>query len=133
MSTLKLPPNHLRSVSASVYLVEKTIDELENMLLADSNHHTYETVNDLTSVKKEQLLTTFQKVREQVLQLKLKYGLNREITYMSRILNARKSRMWEIMSDTTSKRMKGYGDLSQSTATALDEDIKELTELIHQL
>ena len=130
MSTTKLPPNHLRSVSVSIYLVEKTIDELENMLTQLRQHLTYETVNDMEDSEKEKLLQSIKQTRAFIAELMHKYSLNREVTYMSRILNERKSRMWEILGDTTSKRMKGYGHLSGETAAELDRDIKKLTGLI---
>ncbi len=130
MPTTNLPPNHLRSVSASIYLVEKTIDELENMLTRPRQHFTYKIVNDIDDSEKEKLLQSIKQTRAFIAELMRKYGLNREVTYMSRILNARKSRMWEILGDTTSKRMKGYGHLPGETAAELDRDINKLTGLI---
>ncbi len=130
MSTTNLPPNHLRSVSASIYLIEKTIDELETMLTQSKPHFSYETVNDIDDSEKEKLLQSIKQTRAFIAELMRKYSLNREVTYMSRILNARKSRMWEILGDTTSKRMKGYGKLPCETATELDQDINKLTGLI---
>ena len=123
----------MRSVSASIYLVEKTIDELENMLTQPRQHFTYETVNDIDDSDKEKLLQSIKQTRVFITELMRKYSLNKEITYMSRILNARKSRMWEILGDTTSQRMKGYGHLPGETAAELDQDIKKLTGLINLL
>ena len=133
MSPVKLPPNHLRSVSASIYLVEKTIDELEHMLTRSREHSTYKTINDIDESKKAELLETIMQARKLIAEIMYKYRLNREVTYMSRFLNARKSRMWEILCDTTSKRMKGYGHLPEETASELDRDINKLADLINLL
>ena len=133
MSAINLPSNHLRSVSASIYLIEKTIDELEEMLKTSTEPITYKMVNDLEDTEKERLLKSIQQIRAFVAELMQKYKLNSEITYLSRVLNARKSRMWEILGDTTSKRMKGYGNLPEESAQALDNDILALTKLINLL
>ncbi len=133
MSTTNLPSNHLRSVSASIYLIEKTIDKLEEMLNASKKHITYEVVNDIEDSERARLLTNIQQIRAFVNELMQKYQLNREETYLSRVLNARKSRMWEILGDTTSKRMKGYGNLPEESALELDKDILALTKLINLL
>lgn len=133
MSTINLPSNHLRSVSASIYLIEKTIDELEELFNASKKHITYEIVNDIEDSEREQVLKNIQKIRAFIEKLMQKYQLNREVTYLSRVLNARKSRMWEILGDTTSKRMKGYGNLPEKEAAVLDNDIVVLTKLINLL
>jgi len=41
--------------------------------------------------------------------------------------------MWEMLGDTTSKRMKGFGSLPKGAADELDKDILTLTKLINLL
>jgi len=130
---VNLPSNHLRSVSVTVYMIEKSIDELEVMLTTESKYFTYETINDLDAKDTERMLEVIKQVRKVIDVLVKKYRLNREVTYMSRILNARESKMWEVLSDTTSKRMKGFGYLPEDAAVELDEDIQTLTRLINLL
>lgn len=56
MSLVNLPLNYLRSVSSVVYLIEKTIDELKNMFIAERNTMPCEIINDLSSVERKNIL-----------------------------------------------------------------------------
>jgi len=114
-------------------MIEKSIDELETMLLTESRHHTYEIINDLDTKDVKRMLQVIHQVRAVIETLVQKYQLKREVTYMSRILNARKSKMWEVLADTTSKQMKGFGDMPVNMAVELDGDILSLTSLINIL
>lgn len=130
---IKLPDNYLRSVSAAIYLVEKNLDEFEQMLISEKNHTTYKIVNDIGADKTQHLLDVISQSRQIISNLQEKYNLKREETYLSRILAAYKSRAWEMLSDTKSKRMKGYGELQHEQAVILDKDIENLLKVISKL
>jgi len=130
---IKLPDNYLRSVSASIYLVEKNLDTLEQMLISEKNHTTYKIVNDIGAYKTQHLLDVISQSRQIISNLQEKYDLKKEETYLSRILAAYKSRVWEMLSDTKSKRMKGYGELQHEQAVILDKDMENLLEVVSKL
>ena len=57
--SVKLPKNHLRSVSVSMYLVEKSIDEYEELLKENKGGATYEVVNDIDEQEIKVILKLF--------------------------------------------------------------------------
>lgn len=130
---IKLPDNYLRSVSAAIYLVEKNLDELEQMLISEKKHTTYKIVNDIGADKTQHLLDVISESRQIISNLQEKYNHKKEETYLSRILAAYKSKAWEMLSDTKSKHMKGYGELQHEQAVILDKDVDNLLKVISKL
>jgi hypothetical protein len=51
----------------------------------------------------------------------------------SHFLNARKSKAWEILNDSLSKRMNGFGEFPQEIAGEFDADIEKLLQIVSQL
>ena len=131
--SVKLPKNHLRSVSVSMYLVEKSIDEYEELLKEKKGGVTYEIVNDIDEQEIKSDLEVISGVRKMISKMSEKYGLNRDITYLSRIRNSKKSKMWEILCDTNSKRLKGFGELPNDIGEEVDRDINSIIELVERL
>ncbi len=131
--TVKLPKNHLRSVSVSMYLIEKSVDELQEIIQKGKNGNTYQVVNDLDEKELENDIKIISKVKEKIAEMSGKYSLRKDVTYMSRIRNSKKSKMWEILCDTNSKRLKGFGELPEDMAEEVDADINAIIELVEKL
>lgn len=52
---------------------------------------------------------------------------------LSYIIRAQKTKMWEVLCDSTSKGLKGDGLLPDSVAKEQDNDIEKLQELVNQI
>ncbi len=50
--------------------------------------------------------------------------------HIDRIIDAKKTSMWIILCDTTSKGLKGYGEFPKEYAQEFDSDIDKLQKLI---
>ncbi len=133
MKTVDLPANHLRSISVSMCLIEKSIDELESLLTKKKKGFTYEVEHDIDENKSKHTLEIIGRVKHLIGKISAKYNLKKETTILSRVLNAKYTKMWEILSDTKSNRLKGYGRLPDNMANEIDEDISSILNLIEQL
>jgi hypothetical protein len=52
---------------------------------------------------------------------------------LSKIISFRKARMWETITDTTSRKLKGYSKFPIELAEEFDRDINKLLKLIETL
>ena len=129
----KLPENHLRSISSKMYLIEKSIIETEDLLRRKSSSSCFEIVNDLQENEIEFVLEKISALKSLVEKLALKYDLKKNISYTSRVLEAKNSKIWEILGDSYSRRLKGYGKLSDKITDELDSDLSSMMEIIEQL
>jgi len=128
-----LPENYFRSISSKMYLIEKSIIETEDLLLRKSNGSCFEIVDDLEESEIEFVLQKISVLKALIEKLALKYNLRKNISYTSRILQAKNSKIWEILGDSFSNRLKGYGKLSGEITDELDSDLSSMMEIIEQL
>lgn len=128
-----LPDNHRRSLSSSLFIVENLLNELEKELTDPTNLTAYKIVVDLNEEEKQRILTALGRAKHQLSILFHKYQLKVKAHNLSHIIRAQKTKMWEVLCDSTSKGLKGYGLLPDSVATQLDSDIEKLQELINQI
>ncbi|MBN2175228.1 MAG: hypothetical protein JW731_13925 [Bacteroidales bacterium] len=130
---ISLSANHLRSVSVTMYLIEKSIIETEELLLNKSKGVCFEVINDLQEYEVQMMLEKISGLKKLINNLATKYQLKKNTSFTSRILQAKYSRMWEILGDTFSKRLKGFGELPDDVASELDSDLNQMMEIIEQL
>lgn len=90
-------------------------------------------VNDLSAEEMDRYKELICRVKEYVAYMKKKYGLTSIKRVQSRIINARRVKMWEILSDTKSKRMKGFGKFPEELSTEYDSDLEGLLKLIGEI
>ncbi len=133
MKKVHLSPNHKRSMSSSIHLIEKLVDEVEVLM---TNHKTLETQKverDIPDDKKETALKAIQEIKEEVKRLTEKYDLKKQVVSESRFLDSRKSKAWEILHNSEAKRMDAFGEFPEDIRDIYDEDIALLLGLVSKL
>lgn len=128
-----LPDNHKRSLSSSLYVVEKLLSELEREISSPTNQSTIKVVGEIPPDEKERMLSVLKQAKDYIAFLTQKYQLRVNVLELSNILKAQKAKIWEVLCDSNSKGLKGYGQLEESIAKELDNDVTKLQELINQL
>ncbi len=133
MAKIILSTNHKRSIAASLYMVEKTITELESELAHPADLVMFQVVSDTGDYDPKEYILLIQQIKSHIRYLSDKYGLQPTKLNLSQIINARKSSMWVILCDTKSNSLKGYGEFPKEFSTELDSDIDKLQNLISRL
>lgn len=133
MKKVHLLPNHKRSMSSSIHLIEKLVDEVEALLI---NHKTLETQTIKKDIPKDErghVLESIREIREEVKRLTEKYDLKKQVVSESRFLDSRKTKAWEILNNSEAKRMDAFGKFPEEIRDEYDADIERLLELVNQL
>ncbi len=130
---IRLPRNHVRSLSSSLIVVEKSLIELEEILLRETESCCSLIVRDVDGETLKRNLDLINEAKAKISALADKYGVVSERLSLKRVIRAKRTRMWEILTDTQSGRMKGYGTFPEKYATQFDSDIKELLEITDKI
>jgi len=128
-----LSENHRRAVSVSLCIVEELLNEIEKVLNHPPDASLSKMICDISRQEKNGTLENITKAKQWIQELAHKYGLSVKKSYVSRIKSSRKSKMWEILCDTESERLRGYGEFPPEYSQEFDEDINRLQALINQL
>ncbi|NMB71755.1 MAG: hypothetical protein GYA22_06380 [Bacteroidales bacterium] len=133
MKKIILSENHNRSVSASLYMVERLINELERDLNHPSDIALSKVIYDVEDKEKEHYIALIREIKDYIKMLSEKYHLQTRELLFSQLLQAKKTGIWVILCDTTSQRLKGYGTFPGEYAEEFDNDIARLQELVQKI
>lgn len=130
---IHLTTNHTRALSSSMTVVEKSLIELEQLMLHHNDTCCNEVLKDVGDDTIENNIKVIREARKYICVLTQKYGTSKLKLSLQRIIDARKTKIWEVLTDTTSKKMNGYGTFPKKYADEFDSDIKELIEITRKI
>ncbi|HOW10004.1 MAG TPA: hypothetical protein PLX08_09395 [Bacteroidales bacterium] len=130
---IHLPENHRRSLSSSLIVVEKSLLELEELLQKESTSCCNVLTKDVDEKVITENLNAIQDAKRYICELSEKYDTTKEVLSLQRVINAKRARIWEILSDTLSKKIKGYGAFPKKYVDEYDGDINKLMELTERI
>ncbi len=129
----QLSANHIRSISASMTIVERMINDIENSLTTPYKG-IYERYDiDIAGEVINSNLRVIEEVRKRLVNMKSKYNLTSKSFGISQVILSRKSRTWEVLQETVSRQLRGYGKFPEDLNISFDREIQEFIDLIEQI
>jgi len=125
--------NHKRSLTSTLMIVEQLLVELEDLILRPYNTCCFEIKNDVDNEALNQNLIIIEEARKQICVLKEKYNTDKTVQSLQRVIDAKKTKIWEILHNSKSRRMKGFGEFPQRLKEEYDEDIDSLMAIAENL
>jgi len=126
--------NHRRTLSVTARTIEKSLDELENIILqAGKQKLTYTVRSSYSSDQRQNILGTIAELKDANEEMVKSLGLQRELKDENQILRATATHLWTILIDSTSHGMRGYGMLPQEAAREIDVHVKKLLKILQKL
>ena len=128
-----LSANHIRSISASMTIVERLINDIESGISNPFNgsFERYEVDISEESINENRKIIGI--IKEKLRKFQSEYNLTSRTYGVSQTINSRKSRCWEVLQETISKQLRGYGKFPENLSEPFDKEIKELIKLIEML
>lgn len=123
---VSLPPNHKRVISVTARLLEKELDDLESLILNNQNRLTKRVNKTLSSDQRENILNIIKKVKVKNEEMFRKFDLDFEKLNEHQVVYSKVSYLITILTDSTSKGLKGYGKLDKEAAGMLDDYMKDM-------
>jgi len=130
---IHLSENHTRSLSSSLIVVEKSLLELESMLIMQNNSCCNVLIKDVDDKTIETNISAIQDAKEYICDLAEKYGTSQDKSSLQRVINAKRAKIYVILADTLSRKMKRYGTFPKKHAEEYDSDINTLIEITNRL
>jgi hypothetical protein len=101
---IHLTANHTRALSSSMTVVEKSLIELEEFMLHHTKTCCNEVLKDVDNDTIENNMKVIQEAKKYICALTQKYGTSKLKLSLQRIIDARKTKIWEVLTDTMSKK-----------------------------
>jgi hypothetical protein len=130
---LTLKENHRRSLTSALTMVEQMLAEMKDYLDVPKNYCCFEVDNDINDNDKDYNLEIIGNARKQICKLAEKYDITKHHQSLSKAINAKKTRIWEILCDVKSRRQKGFGEFPKEMIKEYDSDIEELMDITNRI
>ena len=132
--TFVLPDAHRRRISVSVHYLEKMAVLLEGLLRRDSPSMVTEDIEEsFTEEQRSKMLVVLGEIRSGINDMVRTFNLEPAKRSESQIVLAQVTHLWTILIDSQSKTMRGFGELPEGVALALDPRVGKLIELLDEL
>lgn len=132
-STYLLGENHRRSLTSALTIVEQLLNEIEGLFAARLSSCCVEMIDDIPEENKNHNQEVINEARRQICILAEKYRTDRRKQSIRRIIDAKKTSIWEVLIDTRAKRQKSYGAFPKELVAEYDGDINGLLKITDKI
>lgn len=133
MNYKELPDNYKRSLTSVLFLIEDYVEDIYNEFTQEKDRYLFQIEKDLDKAEIEEIIKVLNQIKKEILLLKQKYNLSPVKISFYQFINSKKSKIWEMLMDSKSERMKGYGKLEVDFIDEYDNDIVNLLNLVELL
>jgi hypothetical protein len=131
--SITLNENHKRSLTSTLLIVEQLLIDIKDLMINPSQACTVEMVKDVENSIIDQNLAVVDEALRQICLLKEKYRTDRATQSMQRNIDAKKSKIWEVLHNSKSRRLKGFGVFPQKLIKEYDGDIDHLLAITENI
>jgi hypothetical protein len=128
-----LTDNHKRSLSSTLIIVEQLLVDLSNVMVNLNQTCCYELKKDIDNATIEQNQKVIKEALSLICSLQEKYNTDKAVQSLQRIVDAKKTKIWETLHNSKSRRMKGFGEFPQKLVKDYDGDIDQLMAIAEEI
>jgi len=130
---IELNDNHKRSLSSTLMVVEQLLVDLMDVMVNSNQRCCYELKKDIDIATIESNQKVIKEALLIVCSLKEKYNTDKTVQSLQRIVDAKKTKIWETLHNSKSRRMKGFGVFPQKLIKEYDSDIDQLMAITDKI
>jgi hypothetical protein len=128
-----LTENHKRSLSSTLMVVEQLLFELRDVINNTNQKCCYELNKDIDYKTLEHNIKLISDAVALICSLKEKYSTDKTTQSLKRIVDAKKTKIWETLHNSKSRRMKGFGEFPQKLVKEYDNDLDQLMSITENI
>lgn len=127
---MEISPNHQRVIVVGLYMLEKSIERIEEALITgDRGKITYRVNDRLDDEIRNSILQDIEEMRKIIRELKDELNLRTQEESMARKVRGEAAHIWEALSDMRSSGLDRYGKTPKELADFWDPRVEELIEI----
>ncbi|MBI2486163.1 MAG: hypothetical protein HYW01_04235 [Deltaproteobacteria bacterium] len=130
VDNMEINQYHQRVITAGLYMLEKSIELIERLLIVQDREKITYRVNDQPGDKvRNSVLQDVEKMRKIIRELKDELNLKPREESIARNVRAEAAHIWEALCDMVSGELDRYGKTPKELADLWDPKVKELIEI----
>src|SRR5450759_2974961 len=128
-----LSENHKRSLSSTLLVVEQLLYEMKDQMINTDQKCCYKLTKDIEDSKVEHNLKEIETALLKICSLKERYNTDTKVQSLQRIIDTKKTKIWETLHNSKSRRLKGFGEFPKKAVKEYDNDLDELMGITEKI
>jgi hypothetical protein len=130
---ISLNENHKRSLTSTLMIVEQLFIEIKEAMKNRDSACCSELKNDVDNEIINENIKLIKEARKQICNLTEKYSTEKAVQSLQRLIDVKKTKIWEILCDSKAKKLKGFGEFPKEMIKEFDKDIDGLMAIVAKI
>jgi len=130
---MKIPESYRNALSSQLGVIEELLNEIESVLKDEENYLFLKIERKIKKENRKKINERIKELRKIIADMKQKFNLKEGVLTDIAIISSRTSKIWEILSDMKTEKMKRYGKIPDGLSDILDPLIDRMIKLTERI
>jgi len=131
---MRVSENHRRVISTTLRLLDRAVCDFDELARGRRREGVmFREKNDLSSAQRSELSACVSRLRWIVHDMRRRLNLEPEVVTASREIGAQCAGLWEVLIETSSRYLRGYGQVPPALSRYVDDQIDSLAAELHKI
>ena len=129
---VKIPEGYRNALSSQLGVIEELLKEIESVL-KEENFLFLKIERKIKKEKRKKIEEKIKELKKIISDMKRKFNLKEDVLTDVAVISSRTSKIWEILCDMKTEKMKRYGKIPDGLSDILDPLIDRMIKLIERI
>ncbi len=130
---MKIPESYRNALSSQLGVIEELLNEIESVLKEGENFLFLKIERKIKKEKRKKIKEKIKELKKIISDMKQKFNLKEDVLTDIAVISSRTSKIWEILSDMKTEKMKRYGKIPDGLSDILDPLIDRMIKLTERI
>jgi len=130
---MKIPESYRNALSSQLAVVEELLNEIESVLKEEENFLFLKIERKIKKEDRKKINERIKELKKIISVMKRKFNLKEDVLTDIAVISSRTSKIWEILCDMKTEKMKRYGKIPDGLSDVLDPLIDRMIKLTERI
>jgi len=130
---MKIPESYRNALSSQLAVIEELLNEIESVLKEEENFLFLKIERKIKKEDRKEINKRIKELKKIISDIKRKFSLKEDLLTDIAIISSRTSKIWEILCDMKTEKMKRYGKTPDGLSDVLDPFIDRMIKLTERI
>jgi len=130
---MKIPESYRNALSSQLAVIEELLNEIESVLKDKENFLFLKIERKIKKEDRKKINERIKELKKIIAVMKRKFNLKEDVLTDIAVISSRTSKIWEILCDMKTEKMKRYGKIPDGLSDVLDPLIDRMIKLTERI
>jgi len=130
---MRIPESYRNALSSQLGVIEELLNEIESVLKEEENFLFLKIERKIKKEKRKKIEEKIEELKKIISDMKREFNLKEDVLTDVAVISSRTSKIWEILCDMKTEKMKRYGKIPDGLSDILDPLINRMIKLTERI